>query len=534
MRKFRKVFEPVNPSVTTSFADVALSRRGMMKLLSAGAVMSTGLLGFPEFGYAAQTPVKGGTLRAAMANASASDTLDPAKGSNSGDYTRQCMFYNGLTELDKNLVAQPALAQTIDSSDGITWQIKLRPDVIFHDGKPLGAQDVVYSLNRHKDPAVASTAVTLAEQFKEIAAVGAGEVKIVLAQPNFDLPSLLATNTFLILQDGTKDFTKAVGTGPFVCKEFSPGIRSVGVRNEKYWKPGLPYLDQVVLMGVTDQAARVNALMSGDVHMISTLGAGDVKRLKANGQFGILESKSGMYTDLIIRADRAPGNNADFVLAMKYMQPREIILKTVMQGFGSIGNDTPVPPWHPMINKDLPQRPYDLDKARFHLKKAGMVGLNAEIITTPNIEGAVEGGQLLQQIGKSVGMNLQVRRVPYDGYWSTHWMKDPIGYGSINPRPTLDILFSQFYRSDAPWNESGWKNAQFDQLVTAARGERDQAKRKQMYGDMQTLIYDHGSTLIPLFISSMDGYSVKVKGVEAWPSGMMMGYRFHEFAWLAS
>ncbi|NDL62227.1 ABC transporter substrate-binding protein [Acerihabitans arboris] len=534
MTKFVKDVNLVKPSMTNTITDVAITRRGMMKLLSAGVIMGTGLIGFPDFGYAAETPVKGGRLRAAMANASASDTLDPAKGSNSGDYTRQFMFYNGLTELDKNLVAQPALAESIDSSDGVIWQLKLRPGVTFHDGKALTAQDVVYSLSRHKDPAVASTAITLAEQFKQITAAGAGEVMIELTQPNFDLPALLATSPFLILQDGARDFSKANGTGPFICKEFSPGTRSVGIRNANYWKPGLPHLDEVELMGITDQPARVNALMSGDLHMISTLGAGDVKRLRANGQFGILESRSGMYSNLIIRADRAPGNNADFVLAMKYMQPREIILKTVMQGFGAIANDTPVPPWHPMFNKDLPQRPYDLDKARFHLKKAGMTGIKAEIITTPNIEGAVEGGQLMQQIGKSVGMDLQVRRVPYDGYWSTHWMKDPLGYGSINPRPTLDMLFSQFYRSDAPWNESGWKNPQFDRLVTAARGERDQAKRKQMYGDMQTLIYDSCSTLIPLFISSMDGYSNKVKGVEAWPSGMMMGYRFHEFAWLSA
>lgn len=96
------------------------------------------------------------------------------------------------------------------------------------------------------------------------------------------------------------------------------------------------------------------------------------------------------------------------------------------------------------------------------------------------------------------------------------------------------MLFSQFYLSTASNNESGWKNPQFDQLVVAARGERDQAKRKQMYGDMQHLIYDHCGTLVPIFVSSMDGYSKKVKGVEPWPSGMMMGYRFHEFAWLSA
>lgn len=533
MSKFRKEFNRVTPSLTQAINEVAISRRGMMKLLSAGAMISTGLIS-PAFSFAAETPVKGGKLRAAMANASATDTLDPAKGNNSSDYTRQFMFYSGLTELDKNLTAQPALAESIESSDGISWLIKLRPGVTFHDGKTLTAQDVVWSLSRHKDPAVASTAISQARQFSRITAVSPTEVKLVLTQANFDLPVVLATSPFLILQEGTKDFSKANGTGPYICQSFTPGVSTVGIKNPHYWKSGLPHLDQVELLGVTDQAARVNALMSGDLHIVATLTPSDVKRLRQSGQFGVLESKSGMYTNLIVRTDMKPGSNEDFVLGMKYLQPREIMVKTVMQGFGQVANDTPVPPWHPLYNKEIPQRPLDVEKAKYHFKKAGMAGASVEIITTQNIEGAVEGGQLLQQLGRSAGMNFQVRRVPYDGYWSTHWTKDPVGYGSINPRPTLDLLLSQFYLSDAPNNESGWKNPQFDQLVIAARGEGDQAKRKQMYGDIQQLIYDHCGTIIPTFISSLDGYSNKVKGVEAWPSGMMMGYRFHEFAWLAS
>lgn len=534
MSKYKPESDALNPTLTRALTEGSLSRRSLMKLLSAGAVMSTGLIGFPQMSFAAETPVKGGKLRAAMSNASATDTLDPAKGNNSGDYTRQFMFYSGLTELDNKLMVQPALAESVESADGVTWQIKLRKGVTFHDGKPLTAQDVIYSLGRHKDPAVASNAFKLAEQFKTLTAVNDNEVQLVLSQANFDVPYMLAAAPFLIVQDGTKDFSKGIGTGPFRLKEFTPGVRSVGVKNPNYFKAGLPHLDEVELLGVTDQAARVNALMSGDLHIVSTLSATDCKRIKASTDFAVLESKSGMYTNLIVRTDMKPGSNEDFVLGMKYLQPRDMIVKNVLQGYGDVANDTPVPPWHPFYNAELKPRPLDVEKAKFHFKKAGMTGASVEIITTPNIEGAVEGGQLIQQVARNTGVNFKVRRVPYDGYWSTHWTKDPIGYGSINPRPTLDMLFSQFYLSAAANNESGWNNPQFDQLVVAARGERDQMKRKQMYGDMQTLIYQHCGTLIPTFISSNDGYSKKVKGVEAWPSGMMMGYRFHEFAWLSA
>ena len=188
MGKFDKKQQSVDSRVVQAINDASLSRRSLIKLLSAGAVMSTGILGFPSLSLAAEKPTQGGKLRAAVSNASATDTLDPAKGSNSADYIRQFMFYSGLTELDKSMAVNNALAESIDSSDGITWQIKLRNGVLFHDGKPLTADDVVWSLSRHKDPAVASNAFKLAEQFSVIKAVNPQEVQLVLSAANFDLP----------------------------------------------------------------------------------------------------------------------------------------------------------------------------------------------------------------------------------------------------------------------------------------------------------------------------------------------------------
>ena len=509
-------------------------RRDILKLMGAGAVASTssGLLLFSHTARAASEPKRGGKVRVAASNSSVADTLDPAKGINSGDYMRQFMFYSGLTELNAQMKAEPALAESFESKDGIAWTFRLRKGVTFHDGKSLTAKDVVFSLNRHKIPETASKAKVLADQFKEVRAVDAQTVEIVLVGPNVDLPSILGTSHFLIVQDGTTDFTKGIGTGPFKCTEFTPARRVLGTRNDNFWKPGKPYLDEVELIGLTDMSSRVNGLLAGDLHMITTVSATDAMRLEKSPRHAVLETKSGLYSDLVIRVDGAPGNNQDFVMAMKYLQPRERLVDVVMRGFGSVANDHPVPSWHPYYLKDLPQRPYDLDKARFHIKRGKLEGMGGDLVGAPNIEGAMEGAQLLQQSGNQVGLKLNVRRVPYDGYWSQHWMKHPMSYGSVNPRPTLDMLFSQFYLSTAQWNESGWKNEKFDQLLVASRGETDEGKRKQMYGDMQTLIAEHCGTIVPAFSSFIDGYDKRVKGLESNPMGMLMGYRFAEHVWL--
>ena len=142
-----------------------VTRRDILKLLTAGGMQATlaGSLATTAMSVHAQTPKRGGKLRVAGATAAATDTLDPAKQSNQTDYSRGNMLYNGLTVLDGSLTPQPALAESFTTKDAKTWVFTLRKGVTFHDGKPLTPADVVYSISRHKDPAVASKAKVLAD-----------------------------------------------------------------------------------------------------------------------------------------------------------------------------------------------------------------------------------------------------------------------------------------------------------------------------------------------------------------------------------
>lgn len=510
------------------------SRRDLLRLIASSGVIaatSGGLLTVTGDAVA-QTPKKGGRIRVASLSSSAADTLDPAKGALSTDYSRAYMFYNGLTQFDASLFPHPSLAEEIRHSKATVWNFKLRKDVRFHDGKPLTAADVVYSLTRHKNPATASKAKALADQFQEIKAVTASEVQITLAAPNADLPVILASSHFLIIKDGTTDFATAIGTGPYKCKAFQPGIRTVGVRNENYWKAGKPYVDEIELIGISDEPARVNALLSGDVHLINAVNPRSTSRIKAKAGFAVIETKSGLYTDLIIRQDKAPYNAPDFALAMKYMMDRTQIRDALFRGYAVLGNDQPIPPSHRYFNADLPQRPFDPEKAKFHLQKSGLAGATVPLVASAAAEGSVDIAVLMQQTAQKVGLKLTVNRVPGDGYWSNHWMKHPLGFGNINPRPSADVIFTQFFKSDAAWNESGWKNEQFDQLLLLARAEADEAKRKKLYGDMQVIIHEKCGIGIPVFMSFIDAHSTKLKGVTGIPAGGLMGYMFAEHVWL--
>ncbi len=489
-----------------SLVQKGATRRDVMSwLMAAGmGVASAGSVASYATRALAETAKKGGRLRVAGAG----------------------------TSLDGKLAPQLALAESIENDKATVWTIKLRKDVTFHDGKKLTADDVVYSLNRHKDPAVGSKAKSLADQITAVKATGPNEVQITLSAPNADLPVVLGTFHFLIVKDGTTDFSTAVGTGPYRCQEFKPGVRSIAVRNDGYWKPGQPYLDEIEFIGIPDESARVNALLSGDVQMIAAVNARSAGRISSTPGYQIHETKSGNYTDLVMRVDTAPTQNADFVLAMKYLFDREQMRSAIVRGFAVLGNDNPIDPTNRFYNSELPQRPYDLDKAKFHFQKAGIGNTAVPITVSPAADNSVEMALLLQQAGQKIGLNLDIQRVPADGYWTNHWMKHPLGFGNINPRPSADILFTLFFKSDAAWNECGWKNAKFDQLLAAARAETDEAKRKQMYWDMQTIVHEGSGIGIPMFLSLIDGLSSKVKGLGSIPLGGLMGYNFAENVWL--
>lgn len=529
-------------SVTDNARLIDALRRGATRREAMGWLMAAGVTATAAgtlIGRAsealAQTPKKGGRLRVAGLSASTKDTLDPAKGTLSTDYSRDFMFYNPLARLDESLTAQPELAESWEANANATeWMFKLRKGVTFHDGKPFDAEDVVYSILRHKDPKVASAAKVLADPIEDVKADGPNMVRIKLASSNADLPVTLGTSHFVIIKNGTTDFSNGVGTGPYSVKEFKPGVRSIGVRNPNYWKPDKAHVEEIEFFGIQDSAARLNALLANDVQMMMNLDPKAISQLESTLDHKVFETKSGQYTDLVMMEDRAPSQNADLQEAFKYLFDRPRVVKTVLQGRGVVANDQPIDPTNRFYCADIPQIAQDFDKAKFHLKRAGMENATIPIYASDAATNSIDIAVLLQQSAQQVGLKVDIQRQPSDGYWSNTWMKQAFHFGSWNPRPTADIMFTLAYKSDAEWNESQWKNPEFDDLLLKARSELDDKKRKAMYCRMQELSRGKAGRAIPCFISFLDGVSAKVQGLRPIPLGNLGGFQFAEDVWLES
>jgi len=504
---------------------------GMMLAAGAGLGFAGGLVS--QVGDAlAATPKRGGNIRFAWPQHGPADTLDPILNSNSIDYARGRLTFNNLCRLREDLTAAPELAESFEAnSDATEWVFKLRKDVEWHDGSKLTADDVVYSMNRHLGADTKSVAKVLVADVKEWVKDDNHTVRARLNVSNSELPVVLGTFHFKIVKDGTTDFQTAVGTGPFRLTEFKPGVRSIHDRNDNYWGNAGPYLDRVEVFGITDNSARLNALLAGDIHMMGNLDPKGVAQVKAADGLEVFSVASGAYDNIVARLDQSPGNNPDFVLGLKHLQRRDRILRVVRKGEGSIGNDHPVGPAYGADHcDDLPVRAYDPEKAKFHLKKSGLT--SAELHVAEITPATKDVALILQQECAKVGFDLQLKQVPNDGYWGATWLKKPMFVASWNMRPSANIMMTIAFKSDAPWNESRWQNERFDQLLNMARAELDPAKRHEMHCEMQTLCHNESGVLIPAHNAYIDAKIANLKGFPRVPLSAFGGMEWPEFAWL--
>lgn len=462
----------------------------------------------------AEEPVRGGTLRMGLEGGASADALDPALASASVLFVIAHCWGDTLIESDpKTGAAVPSLAESWSPSpDAKIWTFKIRKDVRFHDGKPLTVADVVATLQRHAGAKSQSGALGLLTGIDRIEDK-AGDLVITLKEGNADLPLVLTDYHLQIQPNGGNDNpAAAIGTGPYKLVKFEPGVRAAFERNKDDWRQDRGYVDAVEITVMNDLTARINALRSGQVDFINVVQPKVVPLLKRLPDVEILRTPSKGFYAFLMHCDTAPFDNADLRMALKLAIDREAILKQVVGGFGTIGNDVPVNASYALAPTDIEQRLYDPDKAAFHFKKSEHDGPILLRTSDAAFPGAVDAAQLFQISAAKAGIKLDVRREPSDGYWTEVWNKQPFCASYWGGRPTQDARYSTSYVSNAEWNDTRFKRPDFDRLVAQARGELDENKRRTLYRQMAVTVRDEGGLILPVFNDYLNASSKKLKG----------------------
>jgi peptide/nickel transport system substrate-binding protein len=449
-------------------------------------------------------PKQGGFAKFGLAHGATTDNLDPA---GYPDTFTQTAFWgamsNSLTEVDAKGNIQPDLAESFEpSNSAVTWIVKLRKGATFHNGKAVTSDDVVASIRYHMGEASKSAAKTLLDSVTDIKADGPDTVIFTLKSGNADFPYILSDYHFVIMpsSDGKADWQSGVRTGAFVLENFEPGVSAKLKRNPNYFKNGRPYLDQVEFIAIGDVAARMNAITTGEVDYIGRADLKTLDMLQGAGNVEILELTGYGHYTLPMNVTIAPFDNLDVRTAVKWAIDREEIAKKIFLGHATIANDNPIAPAIKFAINPEPQHKFDPDKAKHHLKKAGMENLKLDLsVADAAFAGAVDAASLIRETAAKCGIDVNVVREADDAYWDNVWMKKPWCASYWGGRSTADWMFTTAYAGDAAWNETFWKNPRFDELLIQARAETDDAKRAAMYAEMQQLTHDDNGQIVLVF-----------------------------------
>jgi peptide/nickel transport system substrate-binding protein len=516
-----------------------MTRRGFMqRALALGA--TTALATTLANQTFASEPKQGGRFRVGLGHGATSDSLDPATFLDLYMQTVNASARNNLTEVAQDGSLIPELAESFDTADATTWQFNLRQGVEFHNGKSMDSQDVVDSLRHHLHEDSKSAAKGLLGGIESVDADGTHGVTVRLKGGDADFPFLMSDYHLLICPsngDGTIDWQSGTGTGGYTLAEHEPGIRTLTKRNPNYWKEGKGHFDEVETLQIADPNARLNALRTNSVDCINNVDPKIVERLKRLPGIHVRSVTGNKQLTLPMRTDTAPFDNNDVRLAVKNIINRQEWFDKIIFGYGEIGNDNPIGPAniYRATTDELPQRVYDPDKAKYHLKQAGMDRLSIQFHAAETaFSGAVNAGQLLQESARPGGIDIEVVREPDDGYWSNVWMQKAFSACYWSGRPTENWIFSQIYAADASWNDTFWKHDRFNELLIQARAELDKAKRRELYVEMQRIVHNEGGVCLPLFQADTMAYSEKLHVPEVIGNNWELdGHKHAERWWFA-
>ena len=486
----------------------------------------------------AATPNRGGTLRVGASGANTSDTFD---GATHADFFTQLIgfgtVFDCLTEVAPDGSLRGELAESWEASEGAdVWTFRLR-EAEFHNGKSFGADDMIESLMHHAGDDSKSAAKPLVSPITDMKKMDDRTVRITLAQGNADFPYLMSDYHVLMYPAGMKDeaIEKGIGTGAYMTENFDAGVRFLGKRNPNDYRDDRGYFDSVEYIAINDSGARINALVTGEVDVINKIEPKSVRLLERNRRIVMNEVTGNQHYTFPMHTNAAPFADNNVRMALKHAINRAEMVEKVLSGHGAVANDHPIGPANQFFNAELEQREYDPEKAKFFLKQAGLDSLDIDLsVADAAFPGAVDAGALFQETAKASGININLVREPNDGYWSNVWLKKPFCACYWSGRATEDWMFNTAYEAGVPWNDTFWEHEEFNKMLFAARVELDQAKRGEIYGEMQQIVRDEGGAIIPMYANYIDAASDKLVKPEAVSNVWQMdGCRIAERWWFA-
>jgi peptide/nickel transport system substrate-binding protein len=470
---------------------------------------------------------RGGDLKVGLSGSNGADTLDPHNAETFVDSARAQALYEPLLQMSLTAGIQMVLAEDISpyNNSPSEWIVKLRPDITFHSGKPLTADDVIYSFRR------IMTGGAGGAPFPGVGALGPMDldglkaldsltVKVPFASPYSSFLEQLQYWYFLyIVPDGFNPAKELPnGTGPFIYQSFTPNQRSVFTRNPHYWQSGIPYVDSLTVIDFPDTTSLQDALSTGAIHAATGFDGPQLSALSTVSGVTALASHAGSITPFTMRVDIPPFNDVRVRQAMRLLVDRPQLIDSALDGYGVVASDV-FSPQDPDFNGAL-HREQDIPQAKALLKAAGHENFTVTLVTSPASTGMVAMATVLKEQAQAAGVTINLNDAAVSTFFGKNYLQWDFSQDFYSYSPYLQQVSTSMLGTSSPFNETHTNSPVLNKLYKLANATLDTSVRKQIEFEMQTYDFNEGGYIIPAFLDSLDAYSDKITGYGPCASGV--------------
>lgn len=494
-------------------------------------------------GSSTETPsTSGGTVTFGLSSDIVS--LDPAFSYDPATDAVMMQVTEGLLKFDKNSQLVPNIAEKWEAKDPTTYLYTIRKDVTFSDGSPLTIDDVIFSMERTRNPETASYLGWMYESVDKIEKVDDVTIKVTLKQPDALWRYVLATPAGHVIskkyyEANKQNFGKpeggVLGSGPFKYVSWKTGSEIVIEKNPNYWdKTGGPYLDKVVYKVIPEGTTRVTGLKTGQINMMIGLPLDLVEVVEKLDNVNV-QKVDGLRSEVIaFNTQRKPFDDVKVRQAMNYALDKKKITEQIVKGMGLAPRAVPVMPalwtfekdkWEAAY-KELPGYDYDMEKAKQLLAESSVPnGFSAKILTDSDTL-KMNAALAMQAAVKPLGINLEIEKVTGEelttrGFGGARDYDLIVNdWGSDFPDPSGNLLpvFHSAYVGEGGANYANYRNPEVDKLLDEQSKIIDDAKRadlmiqaeKILAEETPWIMINHPKQIMATTknVENVDGYSI--------------------------
>jgi peptide/nickel transport system substrate-binding protein len=402
------------------------------------------------------------------------------------------------------------LESLVPNAKATEWTIRVRDGIHFRDGSQIGAEDLIYTLRAYGGKTSTTPLASSFIDMPRMRKLDQNTALVPLKSANSEFPYFL--QLMYLFKAGTTDFKQPNGTGPFnKLVSYSPGVQATMARNPHYWQPGKPYLDEFRVVDIQDEAARMNALLGGQVQGIENVSFAQAKQYDKSSALKPLIVKGTNYVPIYMATTLAPFQDVRVRQAMRLIANRPQLVQEANLGFGEVANDL-YGAGHPFYDSSLPQRQQDIAQAKSLLKAAGKSDLRVTLYTSTAQPGMLESATVFAAQAKQAGVTIQLQTIPAGDYFGADYLKQNFAQSEWSG---YDSVLSQMARSvapNAPFNETHWNDAHWSALYYQALATTETRKKTELVNELQKILWDQGGYIYWGTFDSITGLNPKVMG----------------------